>query len=532
MLGEGPCSHVRGCEHASRETDGNLRRLVLGALVKEKTGTMTDPSRLRLSSSARSLALPVVLMMVAALVGWITATRDPSQAAVVVAASILLAVGIVATRAGWTALQLFGVIVLFVSALVDVPRTYDAGLITGLGAITIAYAVVTWFLWIPQRPLPIPRAGLRVYGLFLAWSVGSFLWHPPSIQGFQNVAVFLAFAMFARLVAKGCVVSPTLASFLARWFDRAIVLSALLYIASAAIAGFDTEVLFGPRAFALFALLGLGRALARFRYESRQAGWMVLIILVAILASLSRSALAISAILVPIAWLDRRTLSRRLGVALIICATVGVFAFAAASFGPLQERFAEPDRVKVGGVDLSVQGRGVFWGATWRSWLESPWIGHGAGSSETIVQRQLNAIQAHGYSHPHNDYLRLLHDYGIIGWALWFIAFIALLRRTRRDWLRAVATRSSSAIIHMTAFLGMLTLGLSMITDNTIVYVFVMAPLGILVGASLGVSERTSEGEGNGSASTRPPSDRARVLVSSQAPRQRVSADGSSTFGR
>jgi O-antigen ligase len=90
------------------------------------------------------------------------------------------------------------------------------------------------------------------------------------------------------------------------------------------------------------------------------------------------------------------------------------------------------------------------------------------------------------YTHPHNDYFRILHDYGIVGGALLLIGGFALIRGTKRVWRAAVSQDSSLAQPHLTAFLGTTALAFAMITDNVVIYVFFMAPLAILVGFSLG----------------------------------------------
>jgi O-antigen ligase len=171
-------------------------------------------------------------------------------------------------------------------------------------------------------------------------------------------------------------------------------------------------------------------------------------------------------------------------VLLTMSLVLGLFAFASTVVKPLEERFSELDRVKIGGVTISVSGRGKFWTATWRSWESSPWVGHGAGSSEYLPLQYLPPDSF--YAHPHNDYLRILHDYGIVGAVLWLIGGSVLLRATKRAWRAAAINGGSQAGVHLAAVLGMTALALAMITDNVVIYVFFMAPLAMLVGFSLG----------------------------------------------
>jgi hypothetical protein len=57
---------------------------------------------------------------------------------------------------------------------------------------------------------------------------------------------------------------------------------------------------------------------------------------------------------------------------------------------------------------------------------------------------------------------------------------------TWRAWARADHEGSEEALPHLAVFLSLLAWILGMITDNVIAYIFLMAPLGVVVGASLG----------------------------------------------
>ncbi len=124
-----------------------------------------------------------------------------------------------------------------------------------------------------------------------------------------------------------------------------------------------------------------------------------------------------------------------------------------------------------------------------------PWIGHGVGSADDLINR----VYSTAVGHPHNDYLRLLHDYGLLGTCLWGIGYALLLMRTWRAWHVSTVTKregrthdsSSELRIHAAAFLALVGVAIAMITDNAIVYMYVIGPLGVLVGLSLGLSGRS-----------------------------------------
>lgn len=434
----------------------------------------------------RSSLIALLSVALAIIVGFAVATRPPGQVLLLVTGLLLLSWAGIAATEGWSALAFAGSAIMLVSALTDWPRVVLVGPVTLLGALTIVYAAVGVLLSIGHRSSRSAASALRPFFWFVAWAAISFIWFPPDIQGFQNVAVFVTFGALASATAGVLALSAQASRDLFTWFDRAIYLAASLYLLTVVIDGPGTDLFLSARGFALFALLGVARGLAVFRYESRRGAFMVAVVIVAVLLSLSRTAFAISLLLIPLAWLDRRSIPRRMAVLVAIGLAAGIFVFASTSFGPLGERFAEPDKSQVGGVTLSVSGRGKFWSATWQSWLESPWIGHGAGSSEYLPTKYLpQGTAAAGYTHPHNDYLRLLHDYGIVGAALWVVASTLLLRRTRQKWWAAVRNDSRDRTPHLQAVLGVTAFGLAMITDNVIVYAYVMAPLAMLVGASL-----------------------------------------------
>ena len=78
--------------------------------------------------------------------------------------------------------------------------------------------------------------------------------------------------------------------------------------------------------------------------------------------------------------------------------------------------------------------------------------------------------------HVHNDYLHLLVDFGIVGTGLWIASVLVLLRRLLARRGSPVAGAAALALI------GAAAMG---VTDNPMVYGFVTAPIGLLVGVSL-----------------------------------------------
>jgi O-antigen ligase len=433
-------------------------------------------------------AIPLLVWVVVActglFLGWTLVTRPLLDSVFVVSLVCVCLALALAAVAGWTVFRFAVVMELLLASTVDLLRYVVLGPVTLLGATTVVIVILAvGFSLVHRSPRDVT---LSLHGLhwFLAWTFAAILIHAATIKASQNIAVFTTFVTMTGATAAMCRSDVRIATVIYRWFDRAVIITIILYLASVVAGGLGSDLVIGARVTALFEVLAMARGLALIRHGDRRRGAMLALgATTVVLLSLSRTALAVCVILVPLAWLDRRSLSRRATVAAVFVVMLGLFLLAVLAVKPLRDRFAEPDRANIGGVSVSVSGRTDFWAATIRSWRQSPWIGNGPGTSEYLPAQYLP--KSAKYSHPHDDYLRVLHDYGVVGAALWLWGAVSLYRRTKRDW-RAAPRHSQKAMAHGTAVLAMTGIALTMTTDNAIVYLFVMLPLSILVGASLG----------------------------------------------
>ena len=274
-------------------------------------------------------------------------------------------------------------------------------------------------------------------------------------------------------------------------FWVAAVVGLGLYAAGVAIAGPGTDKILSPRPFGLMAVVLVAWFLGAGMVRRRWAYWVVGAAIVLTLVSLSRSAFAAQLVLVALAWFDLRNFRGWLtaigaGAIVIAIAIAAVFLYA-----PLHHRFFHGDTANVGGFSLNVTGRDALWSANWGWFKQRPLIGHGAGASDRLT----DALPFHGAGHPHNDYLRILVDYGIVGFVLWITAYLALLRLTWKRWQAVRGTHVFAEHIHAAAFLVLVGIALTMIVDNPMIELARMAPLGILVGMSLGLPSPVSAEE-------------------------------------
>jgi O-antigen ligase len=207
--------------------------------------------------------------------------------------------------------------------------------------------------------------------------------------------------------------------------------------------------------------------------------------LIAITISLSRSALVAGFILVAGAMIvgAPRHRMRSLIVAVLVVST-GYWAIT--FWAPLHDRFFSGDvSLSIGGVDVNAEGRTAVWRVLW-SEVPNDWVfGHGPGAA-SAASVQIDPT----FDQPHNDYLRLIYDFGVVGMGL--LAWFSL--RVTRSLKRAIQHGPPSVAPLAACYAGLAILIL-MITDNPLDYPFVMIPLGTLIGLGLGagVSHRVGE---------------------------------------
>lgn len=383
---------------------------------------------------------------------------------------------------------------MFFVLVIDYPTQLRFGANSVSAAITI---LLTWLLGIlfvlnllvaggrmrPQARLAL-REGLRrspvllicfvIYGLVrLAMA--------PTPEGVQNL---LCYAMFVLAI----LVAATSLRFdyrrVIRYLAWCAVASSALYLIQQLI--FNTgegghRLFIGDRSYAMTALIGLAVLVPAKRRNvdpdspPRSLFWP-LFILAVLLFSLSRTALAVALVL--LLFLAVRA-HKRLRVPAVVMASISgvmLLALVVAVYPPILARFTEGDNAQVGGIRMNTSGRSVLWKITYDSAMRTPVWGHGPGDSMTVIDRFF-AIP--GVGHPHNDYLRVFNDLGFVGVVLFWGGMFALLIRC---WRKA---RAQDEVRHWAAVMALLSVVLLAITDNVIVYQFIMMPVGVIVGISL-----------------------------------------------
>jgi O-antigen ligase len=420
---------------------------------------------------------------VAAAVGALVVHSPPIALAVV-------GLVVVAAYMGETARRPLGEILVVgmiaLSGVVDILQRIDAGAASGQAVETVAFVLLAVLVCLTGISVPAGGAGraLGCVALFVTWTVISFTWGSVSTQGLQNVFVYIAAVLF---MAIGATIAhhrgPTAHEIVSRAFWVAAAVGLGLYAISVAIAGPGTDKIISPRPFGLMGVVLVAWFVSGGLIGRRWSYWVVGCAVALTLLSLSRSALAAEFALIALARFNLGNFRGWIIAAGAIAATLAVALSAVFFYAPLHHRFFHGDTQQVGGISINVTGRDALWSANWGWFKEKPLIGFGAGASDRMTE----ALPGRGAGHPHNDYLRILVDYGLVGFVLWMSAYLALLRLTWKRWQAVRGTRVFAEQVHAAAFLVLIGIGIAMIVDNPLIELARMGPLGILVGFSLGL---------------------------------------------
>jgi len=132
-----------------------------------------------------------------------------------------------------------------------------------------------------------------------------------------------------------------------------------------------------------------------------------------------------------------------------------------------------------GNLASVTQGRSTVWPALFNKALEKPLLGHGVGIASAYSFYYSNHPN---FTHPHNEYLRIFFDTGLLGLSLFLNGFLSI-GSTLIRYVRKGKTR-----IDQKALLGLGALGVALslfLTSNSGFYSFFMAPLGFILGLAI-----------------------------------------------
>lgn len=364
---------------------------------------------------------------------------------------------------------------------VDTLTRIPLGPLSASGALTLGGAAVCLLL-LPITITARLRHGYLKRGPGVPFALALFVGYAifrlvltPSAEGLQNVAVYSSFVVAMAITRAQ--ITPSGATQTARLMRWTAVVVSLVFLTSF-LAG---STLYGERAYALTGLIFIAVLIP---HRPRKLAYRAAPFLVAAVIALSLSRTATAIALVMLVFLSiRGKRGFRLLRSTVFAALAAAAAYALITYyAPFRDRFIGGDNAaSIGNVELNTSGRSVLWNMTVRSAESNPLFGNGPGTATTLISSAFKNI-----SHPHNEYLRVFHDFGYTGVALFVLGLVILLARTFQRALRY------DHPIHWAAILGLLAVVSAAFTDNVIVYPFVMIPLGVLVGASAGLTHENA----------------------------------------
>lgn len=357
----------------------------------------------------------------------------------------------------------------------------------------IPLVAVLWFF------LPLMRQSTYPWKLWLPWV----LWVAYYVLGAEAEHAFQRSVMLLVPLAVGMATSalrpsPALFFTLGKWIRWCTL--AFLLVAGLATGFLENLQLGGPAGFAAGSMTAVILACwfaARYASGERRALiWWFLLALVPIIA-LTRMTMLAAAITLPLTLAPLKWRSRLAMLAVLAIAGLAVFQTERVqakmfynSRGTLEEA-ARGFLASLQGKEASVElgafaqtGRVVVNAALLKGIAEAPWLGHGTNASEAMAMQ-------YGQAHPHNDWLRLRYDYGLLGTLLFAASLVGQVRHAVRLARRVGGEAAICLYAGASAFLPM---ALLMLTDNVILYApffgnlqFMMLGLGY---AATGMSRR------------------------------------------
>lgn len=204
-------------------------------------------------------------------------------------------------------------------------------------------------------------------------------------------------------------------------------------------------------------------------------GWTAALLLIAL--TKSRMATMATILILPLNPLYHSLRVRAAAAALLLAGGLAIFYSPA-----FQQRFFLSGGGSMADLlqgEFDTSGRLEVWAQVWDQAWRRPLFGAGVGSVGALTRRIWD-----GMEHPHNDYLRLGFELGLVGLGLWLTVMGWQLLDLRR---RLRGSRGAVRQALAASMLGLCVLLITAATDNTLIYNLLFTnPLFALIGAAYG----------------------------------------------
>jgi O-antigen ligase len=306
----------------------------------------------------------------------------------------------------------------------------------------IKFPILIWLPWIflviiymiaAKAPNAFQRNVMLLCPLIVGMAVSRFTIKEVELQIFKKLYQYLAIALCMVVVLKsGLLITGTLPK----------------------VTGLAAEVMVATLLCGLFASrYGLG--------ERRALTWWFALAAIPFIA-LTRMGIAAAGLTLPLTFAPLNRFKRILIIVLIGVIELGIFYMPRTQEKMFYSGRGELSELRLDNPNFATSGRSYMWDKMKPQIENEPIFGHGANASEVFV-----SVLTGGISHPHNDWLRLLFDYGYLGT---FIFAFCLLWQFFHVLKRAKSTTGETHLLFYAGASSLLTFVFFMSTDNIILY--------------------------------------------------------------
>jgi O-antigen ligase len=290
----------------------------------------------------------------------------------------------------------------------------------------------------------------------------SFLWgnHPAALQTCAQILT----PIFVGIAASTLRPVPRVFDSVFVWLDRmAFVLWGMLLIKVPAILmgllpAHGTMSAHTMTAVLLASVYAANYACGSFRHLYYYFGMLAIPVI-----ALVRGPLAAGAAIMPLVLAPLSIVRRGVFLAVVAAGALAVFHSERMQKIMFHSGRGTVEDVRWSNPNFATSGRAVMWHLLWDGVREEPWFGHGMNASRSLLLGTGLSLYL-----PHNDWLKLLYDLGILGAACYLatlgVQTVALLRMARRlsGVVRGLAYGTATAFVPY---------AMLMVTDNIMLYV-------------------------------------------------------------
>ncbi len=293
--------------------------------------------------------------------------------------------------------------------------------------------VVISYLTVAEAAHAVQRSFMLMCPIFVGMTVSKFSVTDEALDKFTKLYRYMAISLYVVVMIKtGVLVTGTLPE----------------------ITGLAAEVMTGALLCTLYAV--------RYSFGEKKAlSWWAALAAIPIIA-LTRMGIVAAGASLPGTFAPLSVKRRLIIIAITIALGIPLFYS-----GRVQQKMffsgeGTLSEARLNNPDFRTTGRKTIWDAMTHEIDKEPWFGHGANSSEPFI-----SMLTGGIVHPHNDWLRLLYDYGYFGTAIFAFCMVFqvwhILRKARKasGETRTLLYASASSFIVFVLF---------MFTDNIILY--------------------------------------------------------------